>query len=145
MTCKSRFSEEEWEAISYEMVSQILGYHLDSSKIPCQVKHEVQVSTAAVREANSSIGIKTPNVVDIQLNQVKLFHSIPPSEMAELQKRCNQLSVVYEYVANNVKPKLSVIHHIRSKPIRYLLLQFDRLSLIRGVLHRRTFMNDNEI
>ena len=144
-TSESSDGEEEWEAISYEMVSQILGYHLDSSKIPCQVKHEVQVSTADVREANSSIGIKSPNVVDIQLNQVKLFHSIPPSKMAELQKRCNQLSVVYEYVANNVKPKLSVIHRIRSKPIRCLLLQFDRLTLIRGVLHRRTFMNDDEI
>ena len=65
--------------------------------------------------------------------------------MAELQKGCNQLSAIYEYVANNHKPKLSVIHHIRSKPIRRLLLQFDRLSIIRGVLHRRTFMDDNEI
>ena len=115
---ESSDDEEEWEAISYEMVSQILGYHLDSSKIPCQIKHEVQVSTADVREANSSIGIKSSNVVDIQLNQVKLFQYIPPSKMAELQKRCNQLSVVYEYVASNVKPKLSEIHRIRSKPIR---------------------------
>ena len=122
---QSSDDEEEWEAISYEMVSHILDYHLDSSKIPCQVKHEVQVSTAEVRETNSSIGIKSPSIVDVQLNQVKLFHSIPPSKMAELQKRCNQLSVVYEYVANNVKPKLSVIHRIRSKPIRHLLLQFD--------------------
>ena len=144
-TSESSDDEEEWEAISYEMVSQILDYHLDSSKIPCQVKHEVQVSTVDVREANSSIGIKSPSIVDVQLNQVKLFHSIPPSKMAELQKRCNQLSVVYKYVANNVKPKLSVIHRIRSKPIRHLLLQFDRLSLIQGVLHRRTFLNDNEI
>ena len=65
--------------------------------------------------------------------------------MAELQKRCSQLSVVYEYVANNVKPKLSVIYRIRSKPIRHLLLQFDRLLLIQGVLHHRTFMNNDEI
>ena len=61
--------------------------------------------------------------------------------MAELQKRCNQLSVV----ANNNKPKLSAIYHIRSKPIRCLLLQFNHLSLIRGVLHRETFMDDDEI
>ena len=87
------------------MVCQILNYHLDSHKIPCQIKHEVQVSTADVSEANSSIGIKSSNVVDIQLNEVKLFHSIPPSKMAELQKRCNQLSVIYEYVANNNKPQ----------------------------------------
>ena len=136
---ESSDGEEEWEAISYEMVCQILDYHLNSHKIPCNIKHEVQVSTADVSEANSSIGIKSSNVVDVQLNEVKLFHSITPSKMAEYQKRCNQLSVIYEYVANNNKPKLSVIHHIRSKPIRHLLLQFDRLTLICGVLHHRTF------
>ena len=142
---ESSDGEDEWEAISYDMVCQILDYHLDSSKIPCQIKHEVQVSTVDVSETNSSIGIKSPNVVDAQLNQVKLFHSIPPSKMAELQKRCTQLSVIYEYVANNNKPKLSEIYCIRSKPIRHLLLQFDRLSLIQGVLHCRTFMDDDEI
>ena len=110
--------EEEWEAISYEMVCQILDYHLDSRKLPCDLKHEVQVSTSDVSEANSSIGIKPQNVIDIQLNEVKLFHSITPSKMAEYQKRCTQLSVIYEYVANNHKPKLSEIHRIGSKPIR---------------------------
>ena len=64
--------------------------------------------------------------------------------MAEYQKRCTQLSVVYEYVANNHKPKLSEIHRIRSKPIRHLLLQFDHLSLIQGVLHHCTFTDDDE-
>ena len=64
-TSESSDGEEEWEAISYEMVCQILGYHLNSSKIPCHIKHKVQVSTADVDEANSSIGIKSPNVVDI--------------------------------------------------------------------------------
>ena len=135
---------KRWEAISYKMVCQILDYHLDSSKLPCNLKHKVQVSTSDVSEANSSIGIKTPNIIDIKLNEVKLFHSITPSKMAEYQKRCPQLSVVYEYVANNRKPKLSEIHRIRSKPIRQLLLQFDHLSLIRGVLHHRTFTDDDE-
>ena len=130
--------------ISYEMVCQILDYHLDSRKIPCNLKYEVQVSTAEVSEANSSIGIKSPNVVDVQLNEVKLFYSITPSKMAEYQKRCNQLSVIYEYVANNHKPKLSEIHRIRSKHIRCLLLQFDHLSLIHGVLHHRMFTDDDE-
>ena len=137
--------EDEWKAISYDMVCQILDYHLESSKIPCQIKHKVLVNTADVSKANSSVGIKIPNVVDAQLNEVKLFHSIPPSQMAEWQKRCEQLSVIYKYVANGKKPKLSEICHIRSKSIRHLLLQFDRLMLIRGVLHRRTFMDDNEI
>ena len=72
------------------------------------------------------------------MNEVKLFHSLTPSRMAEYQKRCNQLSVVHEYVANNQKPKQSEIHRIRSKPIRHLLLEFDHLTLIRGVLHHHT-------
>ena len=41
---ESSDGEDEWEAISYDMVCQILDYHLDSHKIPCQIKHEVQVS-----------------------------------------------------------------------------------------------------
>ena len=64
--------------------------------------------------------------------------------MAEYQKRCTQLSVVYEHVANNSKPILSEIHRIRSKPIRQLLLQFDCLLLIWGVLHCCTFTDDDE-
>ena len=136
--------EEEWETISYEMVCLILDYHLDSSKLPCNLKHIVQVSTLDISEANSSIGIKSPNIIDVQLNEVKLFHSITPSQMVEYQKRCTQLSVVYEHVANNHKPKLSEICRIRSKPIRHLLLQFDHLTLIQGFLHCCTFMDDNE-
>ena len=141
---ESSDGEDEWEAISYDMVCQILDHHLESSKIPCQIKHEVQINSADIDEANSSVGIKIPNVVDAQLKAVKLFHSIPPSQMAEWQKSCEQLSVIYECVVNGKKPRLSEIHHIRSKSIRCLLLQFDHLFLIRGVLHRRTFMDDNE-
>ena len=115
---ESSDGEEEWETISYEVVCQILDYHLDSSKLPCNLKHEVQVNISDVSEANSSIGINQSTIVDIQLNKVKLFYSITPSQMAEYQKKCTQLSVIYEHVANNLKPKLSEIHRIRSKPIR---------------------------
>ena len=81
----------------------------------------------------------------MQLNEVKLFDTISPSQMAKYQKRDAQLSLVYECVANNSKPKLSEIHHVRSKPIYRLLLQIDQLSLIRGVLHHYTFKDDDEI
>ena len=103
--------------ISNEVVCQILDYHLDSSKLPCNLKHKVQVNTLDVSEANLSIGIIPSNIVDIQLNEIKLIYSITPSQMAEYQKKCTQLSVIYEHVANNSKPKLSEIQHIRSKPI----------------------------
>ena len=114
----------------YEMVWQILDYHLGSCKLPHDLNHEVQVNIVDFNEANLSVGLNSINVADAQLNEVKLFYSITPSQMAEYQKKCSQLSVVYEHVANNSKPKLSEIHCIRSKPIRHLLLQFDRLSLI---------------
>ena len=142
---ESSDDDEEWEAISYEMVCQILDHHLDLTKIPYQVKHEVQNNISDVDTANQSIGFKPTSLIDIQLHEVKLFNMISPSQMAEYQKRDTQLSYVYECVAGNSKPKLSEIHHIRSKPICRLLLQFDRLSLIWGVLHHHTFQDDDEI
>ena len=65
--------------------------------------------------------------------------------MAEFQKKDNQLSIVYECVASNSKPKLSEIHRIRSKPVCRLLLQFVHLYLIWGVLHHWTFKDNDEI
>ena len=118
---------------------------MGSSKLPCHLKHEVQTNITDVKRANQSLGLKSINVVDVQLRQLKIFNSITPKEMAELQKKDSQLSIVYECVTANSKPKWSEIHHIRSKPVHRLLLQFDRLSLIQGVLHRLTFKDDDEI
>ena len=108
---------EEWETITYEMVCQIIDYHLDSSKLPHHVKHEVQTNIADVERANQSQGFEPFNIIDIQLQEVKIFNSIMSTEMAEFQKKGNQLSLVYECVSSNSKPKLSEIHHIRSKPL----------------------------
>ena len=127
------------------MVCQILDHHLDSTKICFQVKYEVQSNSIDVETANVSVGLKSVSVIDSQLVGVKLFGTILPKQKAEYQKKDNQLSVIYEFVAGNQKPKLSEIHCIRSKPIRHLLLQYDCLSLIRGVLHCQTFQDDNEI
>ena len=71
---ESSDGEGEWETISYEVVCQIFDYHLDSSKLPYNLKHKVQVNITDVSEANSSIGINQSNIVDVQLNEVKLFH-----------------------------------------------------------------------
>ena len=62
---ESSDGEEEWETISYEVLCQILDYHLDSSKLHCNLKHEVQVNIMDVSEANSLIGIKQSNIVDV--------------------------------------------------------------------------------
>ena len=138
---------EEWETISYEMVCQILNHHLNSTMLPYDIKLEVQTNVADVELAKNSMGLSKPNFIDVQLSEVKLFDSVSPSQMAENQKRDIQLSLVYEHEVNDCKckPRLTEIHHIRSKLIRHLLLQYDHLSLIWGVLHHHTFINDDEV
>ena len=51
---ESSNDEEEWETISYEVVCQIRDFHLDSSKLPCTVKREVQTNIMDIEEANFS-------------------------------------------------------------------------------------------
>ena len=142
---ESSDKDEEWETISYEMACQILNHHLSSTKLPYNIKLEVQTNITDVELANNSIGYIKSNLITMQFNDIKLFDSISPSQMAESQKRDTQLSLVYEYVASGHKPRLTEIDHIRSKPNQHLLLQFDHLFLVQGVLHCHSFVNDNEI
>ena len=116
--------DEEWETISYEMVCQVLNHHLDSTKFPYNAKLEVQNNIADVDVANKSLGFPSSNLIDMQLHDVKLFDTIMPNQMAEYQRRDTKLSHVYECVSTNSKAKLSEIHHVGSKPICRLLLQF---------------------
>ena len=98
---ESSDDEDEWETISYGMVCQILNHHLDSTKIPFQVKYEVQSNSINVETANASEGLKSVSVIDSQLAGVKLFGTILPKKMVEYQKKHNQLLVIYEFVAGN--------------------------------------------
>ena len=141
---ESSDDEEEWDTISYEMVCQILDHHLNSTKMPYHVKHEVQNNIMEVDKANKLEGFKSTDIIKVQLREVKIFNSIMPERMAEFQKKDPQLSLVYDKVLSKTKPRLSEIHHIQSSPTCRLLLQYDRLSLIRGVLHHHTFKDDDE-
>ena len=127
---RSSDDEEEWDTISYEMVCQIIDHHLNSTKLPYYVKHEVQNNIMEVDKANKLEGLKLTDIIKVQLNEVKLFDSITPEQMAEFQKKDPQLSLVYDKVLYKNKPRLSEIHRIRSSPIHRLLLQYDHLSLI---------------
>ena len=55
------------------MVCQILDHHLDSTKLPYNVKYEVQTNITDVEVANISLGLNQANLIDVQLNEVKLF------------------------------------------------------------------------
>ena len=65
--------DEEWETVSYGMICQILNHHLDSAKLPYNIKLEVQNNTAEVNVANQSLGFSNSNIIDIQIHEVKLF------------------------------------------------------------------------
>ena len=143
-TSESSDDEEEWDTISYEMVCQILDHHLNSTKLPYYVKHDVQNNIMEVDKANKLEGLKSTDIIKVQLKEVKLFDSITPEQMVEFQKKDPQLSLVYDKVLSKNKPRLSEIHRIQSSPIHRLLLQYDHLSLIWGVLHHCTFKDDDE-
>ena len=83
---KSSDDDKEWETISYEMVCQILNHHLDSTKLPYNVKLEVQNNIADVDMANKSLGLNSTNIIDVQLYMVKLFDKISPCQMAKYQR-----------------------------------------------------------
>ena len=54
---ESSDNDEEWETVSYGMVCQILDHHLGSTKMPYNVKLEVQNNIADVDVANQSLGL----------------------------------------------------------------------------------------
>ena len=107
------------------MVCQILDHHLNSSKLPYNLRHEVQTNLTEVSMANKSLGLSNADLINVQVREVKLFDTILPKQLADYQKRDPQLAHVYECVASQTKPKLSAIYRIKSKPVRRLLLQYD--------------------
>ena len=59
-------------------------------------------------------------------------------------KRSNSSSWYIKLVTAGEKPKTSAIAKIKSKAVRKYLLQFDRLTLKKGVLHRLYIHNNVE-
>ena len=85
------------------------------------------------------------NLIQVQLNELKLFPSIPISKMGEEQWKDSLLTLLYELVQKNSKPKLSQIQRVWSKLIHKMLLQFDWFSLIEGVLHCWAILHGKEV
>ena len=81
------------------------------------------------------------NIVS-SLNAVSTFKHVTPKQMAEEQQKDPTLGLVYQLVTAGEKPKTLAIAKIKSKAVRKYLLQFDRLTLKKGVLHRLYIHND---
>ena len=64
--------------------------------------------------------------------------------MAEFQHQDNQITAILTYVEQDQKPPKKVTYQIRSKLAHKLALQWDRLILKQGVLHRLYIFNEME-
>ena len=69
------------------------------------------------------------------VNAVSLFGKVTPEEMKEEQQKDLTLELVYKQVTAGKKLKTSAIAKTKSKAVRKYLLQFDWLTLKKGVLH----------
>ena len=69
------------------------------------------------------------------IDAVSVFGKVSPEEMKEEQQKDPILELIYEQVTVGEKPKTSAIAKMKSKAVRKYLLQFNRLTLKKGVLH----------
>ena len=76
------------------------------------------------------------NKIFSNLNAVSTFEHVTPGKMAKEQQKDPNLKLVYQLVTAGEKPKTSTIAKIKSKAVRKYLLQFDQLTMKKGILHQ---------
>ena len=138
-------TSNEVETIPYSVVCEALDQCLNGSKIPEVLKQEAQDISCAVQtivEEEDKLYEEELKEVVSEINAVSIFGNISPEDMKEEQQKDPILGLVYKYVTASEKPKTSAITKIKSKAVRKYLLQFERLTLKKGVLHRLYINND---
>ena len=78
--------------------------------------------------------------IEMATGMVNLFDSIAP----KFQHQDNQIAPIITYVKQDQKPSKIFTYQIRSKLACKLALQWDRLILKQGVLHRLYIFNKIE-
>ena len=129
---------DDYETISYGTVCTLLNQQLKSSKIPHDVKCNVQEIGEQLETINEIPSIQA------SVNSIAIFNQISPEIMAQHQCSDNQLSLAYQHVEDGKKPTNRIIYKVRSKSSHKLLLGFSRLTLKQGVLHWLYINNDEE-
>ena len=140
--------DEEWIAVSYQVeeqggrissmeFNQVISELVGGTKIDKKLKDCIQVMDVAKEKLNG-------NTIEVATGMVSLFDRITPKEMAEFQRQDNQIAPIFAYVKQDQKPSKKATYQIRSKLARKLALQWDRLILKQGVLHRLYIFNEME-
>ena len=125
--------EEQGGCISSMEFNQVISEFVGGTKIDKKLKDRVQVMDVAKEKLNGK-------TIEVATGMVSLFDSITPKEMAEFQRQDNQIAPIFTYVKQDQKPSKKVTYQIRSK----LALQWDRLILKQGILHRLYIFNEME-
>ena len=137
----------EVETIPYSLVCEALDQCLNGSKIPEVLKQEAQDISCAVQsivEEEDKQNEEELKEIVSKVNAVSIFGKVSPEEMKEEQQKDPILRLVYKQVTASEKPKTSAIAKIKSKAVRKYLLQFEWLTLKKGVLHHLYINNDVE-
>ena len=140
--------DEEWIAVSYQIeeqggrissmeFNQVISELVGGTKIDKKLKDRIQVTDVAKEKLDG-------NTIEVATGMVSLFDSITPQEMVEFQRQDNQIAPIFAYVKQDQKPSKKATYQIRSKLARKLALQWDRLILKQGVLHRLYIFNEME-
>ena len=140
--------DDEWITVSYQVEEQ--GGHISSmefnqviselvggAKIDKKLKDRIHVMDITKEKLNGK-------TIEVATGMVNLFDSITPKEMAELQRQDNQIAPIVTYVKQDQKPSKKATYQIRSKLACKLALQWDRLILKQGILHRLYIFNKME-
>ena len=137
----------EVETIPYSLICEALDQCLNGSKIPEVLKQEAQDMSCAVEsiveEEDKQYEEELKEIIS-KVNAVSIFGKVSLEEMKEEQQKDPILRLVYKQVTAGKKLKTSAIAKIKSKAVRKYLLQFERLTLKKGVLHHLYINNDVE-
>ena len=117
---------DEVDTIPYSSVCEALDQCLNGSKIPEDLKQEAQDISCAVQ---SLVEEEDKEEIASIVDAVSIFGKVTPEEMKEEQQKDPILKLVYKQVTAGEKLKTS-------KAVRKYLLQFDWLTLKKGVLHQ---------
>ena len=131
----------------FMVVCEALDQCLNGSKIPEVLKQEARDISCAVQsiveEEDKQYEEELKEIVS-KVNAVSVFGKVSPEEMKEEQQKDPILGLVYKYVTAGKKPKTLAIAKIKSRAVRKYLLQFEQLTLKKGVLHCLYINNDVE-
>ena len=140
--------DEDWVAVSYKVeeeggtitsaeFNQAVSNLVGGTKIERKLKEHIQAVGIAKEEWEG-------DRIELATGMVGLFESIPSDMMAEAQHSDNQILPVLKFVESEQKPHKKVSYQTRSNNALKLVLQWDRLTLKKGVLHRLDVHNEIE-